>query len=111
MEKLAKIIGCILAGITLIGVGYKAGLRGEWITDGVMVRAIAQQAVEPAMTKQLEFELQYKRSLLRPLQRIEKEDRTEEEQDEINDLKEQIALLKCQLGKSKDCAPPDDDEE
>lgn len=106
-----KTIGIIMGTVTLLGVGYKAGLRGGYITDAVMVRAIAQEVLAPAVQKQLEFELAYKRSQLKPLQRIPKEDRTEEEQDEIDDLKEQVAIIKCQLGKSTDCAKFADDEE
>jgi len=91
--------------IALMGIGYAAALRGQWIVDGAIAKAIAQEVAEqtlaPAEMERLEFQLEYKLNQLRPLQRIDKNERSEEDQDAIDDLKADIATLKKRLKKAK----------
>lgn len=100
-----EMIGVTGGVIFLMGVGYTAALRGKWITDGVMVEAIAQEAAQkmlaPTELENLEWRLEDKRNQLRPLQRIPKEERSEEDQDAIDDLKADIKTLKKRIARAK----------
>lgn len=103
--NLKDVLSGAAVSIALIGIGYAAALRGQWIVDGAIAKAIAQevadQTLAPAELERLEFQLEYKLNQLRPLQRIPKDQRSEEDQDAIDDLKADIHTLKNRIAKAK----------
>lgn len=106
-------IGVTVGVITIMGIGYKAALKGKWIIDPAIAQEIVNQALIPGEIERLEFQLEYKRSQLRALRRTPQEERSEEDQDAIDDTKADIDLLKgrlCRLkgGSEDDCQAKED---
>lgn len=105
-----EIIAVVGSTLAVVGVIYAGLLKTQLVIDGPIARAIAQevaqQALAPGELERLEFQLEYKLNTLRPLQRIPKEQRSEEDQDAIDELKDSVKILKrriCTAKGGKDC--------
>jgi uncharacterized small protein (DUF1192 family) len=108
-----EMIGITIGVVTLMGIGYKAALKGKWIIDPAIAQEIVNQALIPGEIERLEFQLEYKRSQLRQLRKIEQAQRSEEDQDAVDELKSDIGLLQyrlCRLkgGAEEECKSADD---
>lgn len=94
-------IGVTIGVVSLMGLGYKAALKGKWIIDPAIAQEIVNQALIPGEIERLEFQLEYKRNGLRQARKIPQDQRSEDDQDEIDELKADIALLKFRLCRLK----------
>lgn len=107
LEKIGPYLGWTLAGITLLTTlatgGYKIAQGQGWVISKAGAQVVAQdeaqQKIEPLSLETLEFMLEYKRVELRKLNRIE--DKTPDDLEEINDLRDQIKGLRIRIAKLK----------
>lgn len=99
--NIKDVLGITTGVIALMGIGYTAALKGRYIINDAVAQQIFAQLNAPDEIERLEFQREYKQNQLRSLQRIEKENRSEEDQDTIEELKADITLLKSRLAKLK----------
>ena len=91
-------IGAAVGLVTLLGGSYTIATRAGYVVseDGVRAIVLMEESIE-----RMEFQLEYKLSELRRYESIPESERSESDQVQIDELKDQIDQLRERLKKAR----------